>query len=239
MSLGSFVRGGALAAADLEDLAQRVRRLQGRGGAGVAGGAARATRVRVPGRAFGFELAELNGLVWVRQGWVAAGNGRLYAVGEEEWNVVGRLEEMTVWLEMGEAEGRVVATEYDVTTPERSLRRRLGYVRREVGADGEAPVWHAVQVCGGLMVPAAPRRMAGGNTWATPVVQAKGDAGVAWLTAGNLRGVDFEKVPGRWYAGRSVGLPYMVRMGQLMLPPAAGGGQLAQFLDFGAAVNLP
>lgn len=235
MSLPGFTRGEPLTAAALNALGNRVRLLQGQMRKPELGGTERRVRCFVPGRHFAFQLAEMNGLVWVRQGWVDAGNGRLYQVGDAEWNALGPLKAMTVWLEMTEADGRVVVTDYDATTPELNTRRRLGYVRVEDAGDGSGAVYHCVQVAGGLMVPAAPRRMMGGNTWSTPPVPAKGDDGIAWMTAGNLRGVDFEVVPGRYYAGRSVGLAYMNRMGTLQLPLTHGGHRTAMVLSFGGS----
>lgn len=233
MSLPGFTRGEPLRAAALNALGNRVRLLQGQMRKPELGGTERRVRCFVPGRHFAFQLAEMNGLVWFRQGWVDAGNGRLYKVGDAEWNALGPLKAMTVWLNMTRDEGSVEAGDYDDYTPEHNTRRRLGYVRVEDAGDGSGAVYHCVQLTGGLMVPAAPRRMMGGNFWNTPTVLAKGDDGVAWMTAGNLRGEDFEEEPGRYYAGRSVGLAYMNRIETLQLPLTHGGNRTAMVLSFG------
>ena len=159
MSLPEFKQGAPLTADALNVLADRVRAMQGRVPGAAAVSTAWAVGRFIPGRRYGFELAAWNGLVWVRQGWVDAGNGHLYSVGVREWNDLGPLRPMTVWLEMTETEGEVKVTEYDESTAETNLRRRLGYVR-EVPGEGEdaAPVWHCVQLLGGLVAPAAPRR---------------------------------------------------------------------------------
>ena len=80
--------------------------------------------------------------------------------------------------------------------------------------------------------------MMGGNSWNTPTVLAKGDDGVAWMTAGNLRGVGFEEEPGRYYAGRSVGLAYMNRIETQPLPLEHGGPRTMMVLSFGGGDAL-
>lgn len=227
MKLPDFKSGQPLTAEAMNAIGARVRELQVRA-CGEHGARVRRGAFFVPGRQFGFRLGLWNGLVWVRQGWVDAGHGRLYAVGEQEWNALGALRAMTVWLEMTEADGRVMVTEYDEVTPESNLRRRLGYVREEVDGDGGS-VWHAVQLLGGLVTPAAPRRTMGrhGGTGEFR----KGDECWDWVRAGNLRGEGFAQVPGRWYAGRSVGLGYMVDVAPVQLAAEDGGARLMQVMS--------
>lgn len=230
MSLPGFKRGGSLTAEALNRLAARVRELQGK-----APGVAMASRARtvrfVPGRQYGFRLAVWNGLVWVRQGWVDAGNGHLYSVGDQEWNDLGPVRGMTVWLELSETEGRVVVTEYDDSTPETNLRRRLGYVREETPDGEETPTLHCVQLLGGLVVPAAPRRVMGMNNHTEEF--GKGDHCWDWVRAGNLRGVDFEEIPGRYYPGASVSFAYMVDVRGVQLAAKEGGNRLMQTMSLG------
>ena len=226
-TLPNFEQGGQLTAAALNMLANRVRVLQGRQTGAAVAAVDRPGRC-VPGRQFAFRLAEWNGLVWVRQGWVDAGNGRLRCVGEDEWNVVGELESMTVWLEMDSEGGRVVSTKYDDSTPERNLRRRLGYVR-QVAAEGEV-VWRCVQLLGGLVVPCAPRRTMGYNARTDEID--KGELSADWTRAGNLRGSVFEQEEGQYYAGRSVGLGYNTSLLPVQLAAEDGGNRLVQTMSF-------
>lgn len=231
MSLPEFKQGAPLTADALNVLADRVRAMQGRAPGAAAVSTAWAVGRFIPGRRYGFELAAWNGLVWVRQGWVDAGNGHLYSVGVREWNDLGPLRPMTVWLEMTETEGEVKVTEYDENTPETNLRRRLGYVR-EVPGEGEdaAPVWHCVQLLGGLVAPAAPRRTLGYSE--RTAVPEKGDVTWELALAGNLRGVGYKEVPGRYYGGRSVNLRYGTNVHEVWQQAARGGNRLAMTLHF-------
>ena len=191
---GGFKKGEVLTAAALNELAGRVARLQGRL-AGFCGGTRRRA-LRMPARrAAGFELVEEAGVVLVRQGFVDVGNGRLLQVGTEEWNVVGALAPMTIWLEIGRsaADCRVVAGEYDETTPEKNLRRRLGYVR-EVSDGGGL---RCVQVLSGLVTAAAPRRFMGevAGMLDEPGVMVRCDCSDRWFLAGFLAGRFGDTVP--------------------------------------------
>lgn len=227
MSLPGFSKGAPLTADALNVLAARVRDLQQRaagGGVFLRGMAARC----VPGRQFAFRLAVLNGLVWVRRGWVDAGHGRLFAVGEEEWTALGPVKGMTVWLEISEFQGAVVVTDYDEVTPETNLRRRLGYVREVDAADGNGQVLHLVQLLGGLVTPAAPRRAMGMNTMTGEF--SKGDRCWDWVRAGNLRGTDVTVAPGHYAGGRSVGMGYMMDVMATHFPASEGGARLTQVM---------
>lgn len=191
---GDFRKGEVLTAAALNELAARVARLQGRR-AGFCGGTRRRA-LRMPARrAAGFELVEEAGVVLVRQGFVDVGHGRLLQVGDEEWNVVGALEPMTIWLEIGRsaADCRVVAGEYDETTPEKNLRRRLGYVREVADGGG----LRCVQVLSGLVTAAAPRRCMGENAGLTdePGVMVRCDCSDRRFLAGMLVGRFGDVVP--------------------------------------------
>lgn len=227
MSLPEFKQGAPLTADALNMLADRVRGLQSKSPAPALSTRARTVRF-IPGRQFGFRLAVWNGLVWCRQGWIDAGNGRLYSVGAAEWNDLGPLRAMTVWLEMTETKGEIRVTEYDDLTPETNLRRRLGYVREEKPDGEDTPVLHCVQLLGGLITPAAPRRAMGMNTMTDAFT--KGDHCWDWVRAGNLRGVGFEEIPGRYYPGRSVGMGYMTDLATVNMAAKDGGNRLMQTL---------
>lgn len=230
MGLPDFKQGGPLTAADLNVLADRLRQLQARAAVPFALG--RGVRRVQPGRRFGFELATWNGLVFCRQGWVDVGHGQMYAVGEQEWNEVGRLEACTVWLVMAREAGAVEVTAYDESTPETNLRRRLGYVREEVREDGSV-VLHCVQCTGGLICPVAPRRMMGGNEWdaGTPVL-AKSNDSMQMLTAGHIQGQPYTQVPGRWYGGCAFSLKYSPGL-SVQFAATDGGRRFEQVFSFG------
>lgn len=229
MSLPNFKKGQPLTAAGLNMLAERVRGLQRRAPQVAMATTSRTARF-IPGRQFAFRLATWNGLVWCRQGWVDTGNGRMYCVGDKEWTDLGSIRPMTVWLKISETEGELEVTEYDDRTPETNLRRRLGYVREETVPGDEVPVWHCVQLLGGLIAPCAPRRAMGKNNM-TGAFE-KGDRGWDWTRAGNLRGKDFEVAEGRYYAGRSVGMGFMTDIRGVQQDEQHGGNRLMQTLLF-------
>lgn len=232
--LPGFAAGQPLRADALAALAARVRELTARQAAG--GGAATARRRVLPGRRYAFQLAEMNGVIFCRQGWIDAGNGQLVAVGASEWNAVGPVRACTVWLEVltgadGQREGRVVQTELDLTTPETNLRRRLGYVRPEDGT----PMLHCVQVLGGLVTPAAPRRVMGVADTASGPAGAESfkklDAAWYYRHAGGVLGSGYT-VDGEEKARRGVALRFTCEMGALQLPPEDGGNRLALQMSF-------
>lgn len=222
VSLPVFESGQLLTAAALNGLAGRVRALQRRL---LAGGGVVVRRRRVlPGRRFAFQLAELNGGIWFRQGWLDVG-GVLTQVGDEEWNFLGAVRECTVWLLVervdGAVRGSVVLDDgCDLTTPATALRRRLGYVR--LVEDGGGFV--CVQVAGGLFCPAAPRRQQG--------VPADGAAG--WRRADG--GALCEAGVLRDEAGGEVRLNYGCALGGVTLPRADGGPRLGRTMFFDAAL---
>lgn len=223
-SLPSFRSGEPLTAAALNSLTGRVRLLQQRLRAG--GGLVVRRRRVLPGRAFAFQLAELNGGIWVRQGWLDVA-GELVKVGEEEWTLLGAMQECTVWLEVtagaGGVSGAVVLVPgLDWDTPATALRRRLGYVRA-VRHEGDPRGWACVQVAGGLLCPAAPRRQQGrpvdySSEWR------KADVGVSeagWLNNG---------------AGVDAWLNYEVSLGGVVLPREDGGMRTGLTMGFDMAL---
>lgn len=234
-ALPDFVKGQPLRADALGALAARVRELAARmpGGGGV-----HSTRRRVlPGRRYGFQLAELSGVIYCRQGWIDVGNGVLVPVGEQEWNPVGVLRPCTVWLEIstdasGTRTGQVAQTDFDATTPETNLRRRLGYVR----ADAEdEQMLHCVQVLGGLVTPCAPRRTMGVADSASGPQGAASFASLdaAWYYrhAGGVIGGGYT-VDGEAKPRTGVQLRYTCEMGTLQLPPEDGGNRFALQMSF-------
>ena len=161
--LQEFQQGEPLTAAALNALASRIRALQQR--EAQSGQLVYRPRRVLPGRHFAFQLAELNGCIWYRQGWLDVA-GKLVPVGDKEWNLLGGMKPCTVWLnitrgEAGAVSGTVEQGELDLETPETNLRRRLGYVRTEEAQDEYGLIWHAVQVLGGVISPVAPRRQMG------------------------------------------------------------------------------
>ncbi len=166
--LPRFEKGEPLFARDLNAIAARVRELQQR--QQTASMPQNRVRRVVPGRQFAFRLAERAGVIYYHQGWLDIGNGELLPVGEQEWNPVGELRACTIWLEMSHEGGvwaaDVVQGDFDVTSQEMNMRRRIGYVRaerKEIG-DGEAVTeYYCIQVCGGLMSALCPRRVRGWN----------------------------------------------------------------------------
>ena len=230
MELPEFKKGEVLRAEQLQMLANRVRELQRAAGRLGNGGVQVRRRVR-PARRYGFQLAERAGCVLVRVGWVHLGNGVLQRVGDEEWTVLAGLGPMTIWLEIGREGSRVTVGEYDEVTPEGNLRRRLGYVRQDDGG-----VLHMVQLAGGLVHVCAPRRQMGVSEMAAGAEVGKADMAFDWLRAGNVRGKGFAEVPGRHYAGRSVGLAYTVSVMPVTLPTAHGGNRMMQVMSLGAGV---
>ena len=243
-TLPEFRKGEPLTAEVLNALASRIRALQGRGGAGLHLGGRRVRRV-IPGRHFAFQLAELNGCIWFRQGWLDVG-GELVRVGDAEWNVLGAMRPCTVWLNVsrevvesaaeGDGEPQVVVSatvevgELDMETPETNLRRRLGYVRQEEGEDGEGRVWHAVQLLGGVVAPCAPRRQMG--TADAGESFRKSDAGQHWLNAGNVAGSGY-RVGEREVPGRRVGMAFYNQLQEWEFPAAQGGRRLVQVMGLG------
>ena len=247
MMVPEFRKGDVLRAADLNVLADGVRRLAGDGG-DADGGFRQGVRRLWIGRRFGFQLAEVHGVLWFRQGWVDAGNGRFLRVGKREWNVIGKFRAGTIWLELdvdvlraaaeGPADdmevGKVVMGDYDEVTPERSLRRRLGYVRPLEG-DGFA----CVQVLGGLVSPCAPRRMMG-VAWngVEPVAGSWKKCDDAWhfRHAGAVTGTGYTAVvsgvevdvpPAR------VGMCWECAFSEVFFPAVDGGRRFASVMQFG------
>jgi hypothetical protein len=237
-TLPEFKQGEPLTAAALNALASRIRGLQLR--AAQNGQVVQRARGVLPGRHFAFQLAELNGCIWYRQGWLDVA-GELVPVGEKEWNLLGGMKPCTVWLnitrgEDGTATGTVEQGELDLTTPERNMRRRLGYVRKEAAADGAGEVWHAVQVLGGVISPVAPRRQMG-TPAAPPEPEkfGKTDGASYYMHAGCVRGGGYT-VDGVAQTGRRVVLGYSVELHTHELPAEHGGTRLVQSMSF--ATNI-
>lgn len=242
-TLPEFRKGEPLTAEGLNALASRIRALQGRGGAGIQLGGRRVRRV-IPGRHFAFQLAELNGCIWFRQGWLDVG-GELVRVGDAEWNVLGAMGPCTVWLNVsrevvapaaeGDGEPQVVVSatvevgELDIDTPETNLRRRLGYVRQEEGEDGSVGVWHAVQLLGGVVAPCAPRRQMGTANAEEPSRFRKSDAGQHFLHAGDVAGSGY-RVGEREVPGRRVSMAFYNQLEEWEFPAAQGGRRIVQVL---------
>lgn len=238
-ALPEFKQDEPLTAAALNALASRIRGLQRR--AAQSGQLVHRRRRVLPGRHFAFQLAELNGGIWYRQGWLDVA-GELVPVGDKEWNVLGAMKPCTVWLnvtrgEGGTATGTVEQGELDLDTPETNLHRRLGYVRTEEGQDGYGPIWHAVQVLGGVIAPAAPRRQmgTGADIRPTPERFCKNDCAMLYRHAGNLIGSGYsvgeEAHPPSWMQ-----LGYSVDLQTIELPAQHGGNRFTQSMSF--ATNI-
>lgn len=238
-ALPEFKRGAPLTAAALNALASRIRGLQQR--AAQSGQLVHRRRRVLPGRHFAFQLAELNGCIWYRQGWLDVA-GELVPVGDAEWNLLGAMKPCTVWLnitrgEGGTATGTVEQGELDLSTPETNLRRRLGYVRTEEAQDEYGPIWHAVQVLGGVIAPAAPRRQMGTPAASPPTPEkfSKSDGAMYYMHAGSLTGGgysagDEEHPPSRVILG------YSNELQTVELPAQYGGNRFTQSMAF--ATNI-
>ena len=237
--LPEFKQGEPLTAAGLNALASRIRGLQLR--AAQNGQVAQRVRRVIPGRHFAFQLAELNGCIWYRQGWLDVA-GELVPVGDAEWNLLGGMKPCTVWLNiMREGDtvtGTVEQGELDLTTPEKNTRRRLGYVRTEEAPDGYGAIWHAVQVLGGVVSPVAPRRQMGTPAMhPTPTADGfvKSDGAVYYLHAGSLTGSGYS-VGNEEYLPCRVILGFDNELHTVDLPPEHGGTRFVQSLKF--ATNI-
>ena len=226
--LPEFKQGEVLTAEALNALASRIRSLQLR--AAHNGQVMQRVRRVVPGRHFAFQLAELNGCIWYRRGWLDVG-GELVPVGDAEWNLLGGMKPCTVWLNVTrEGDSTVTGTveqgELDLTTPEKNTRRRLGYVRIEEAQDEYGPIWHAVQVLGGIVSPVVPRRQMGTPYAGKPELFKKSDAGWYYMHAGGVMSTVYTPVK----------LGFSVDMGAMELPAEHGGRRLLQSMGF--ATNI-
>ena len=238
-TLPEFREGEPLTAAALNALGSRIRGLQQR--AAYNGEVHQRVRGVIPCRHFAFQLAELNGCIFYRQGWLDVG-GELVRVGDAEWNLLGRMKPCTVWLIVERAGGGVVTGkveqgDLDLDTPEKNTRRRLGYVRTVDAPDGYGQVWHAVQVLGGVISPAAPRRQMGAPAAAPPTAAnyGKTDAAMYYMHAGSEKGSGYG-VGDRWYSPRRIVLGYSVDMGTMELPAEHGGTRFVQSMSFAANI---
>jgi hypothetical protein len=238
-TLPEFKAGEPLTAAALNALASRIRGLQQR--AAQSGQLVHRTRRVLPGRHFAFQLAELNGCIWYRQGWLDVA-GELVPVGDAEWNLLGGMKPCTVWLnitrgEDGTATGTVEQGELDLTTPEKNTRRRLGYVRTEEAQDDFGAIWHAVQVLGGVIAPCAPRRQMGTPAASPPTPEkfGKSDGAMNYMHAGSLTGGGYS-VGGEAHAPRRVILGYSNDLRTMELPALHGGTRFTQIMSF--ATNI-
>lgn len=237
-ALPEFKQGEPLTAAALNALGSRIRSLQLR--AAQNGEVAQRVRRVIPGRHFAFQLAELNGCIWYRQGWLDVA-GELVRVGDAEWNLLGGMKPCTVWLnitrgEDGAATGTVEQGELDLTTPEKNTRRRLGYVRTEDAPDEYGPIWHAVQVLGGVISPVAPRRQMGAPAMPPTADNfGKTDGAMYYQHAGRVIGSGYsvgdEAHPPRW-----VILGFNNELHTMELPPEHGGMRFMQSMSF--ATNI-
>ena len=237
-TLPEFKQGEPLTAAALNALGSRIRSLQLR--AAHNGQVMQRARRVVPGRHFAFQLAELNGCIWYRQGWLDVA-GELVPVGDAEWNLLGGMKPCTVWLnitrgEDGTATGTVEQGELDLTTPEKNTRRRLGYVRTEDAQDEYGAIWHAVQVLGGVVSPVAPRRQMGTPAYLPSADNfSKSDGAIEYQHAGCLTGSGYsvgdEEHPPRW-----VILGYNNKLHTMELPPEHGGTRFVQSMSFGTSI---
>lgn len=151
-----FEKGQELAAVELNALVQRVEALRVRARQRPQHAPMEAA-VEAAGMQYGFELADVGGVLCVRRGWLWDGLGGLVPVGDGEWT---ELEDpggaVDVWLDISWAQDgtmsgsvRVAARDAGVTSGR--VHVRLGY--RETGADGEQ---RTVQVAGGLVNPYQP-----------------------------------------------------------------------------------
>lgn len=233
-TLPEFKPGEQLTAAALNALGSRIRSLQLR--AAHNGQVMQRARRVVPGRHFAFQLAELNGCIWYRQGWLDVA-GELVPVGDAEWNLLGGMKPCTVWLNItrgadGKATGMVEQGELDLSTPETNLRRRLGYVRTEEAQDEYGAIWHAVQVLGGVVSPVAPRRQMGAPAM-PPTAEdfGKSDGADYYQHAGSLTGSGYS-VGGAEHTPRRVILGYSNELHTMELPPEHGGTRFVQSMGF-------
>lgn len=237
-TLPEFKTGEPLTAAALNALGSRIRSLQLR--AAHNGQVMQRARRVVPGRHFAFQLAELNGCIWYRQGWLDVA-GELVPVGDAEWNLLGAMKPCTVWLnitrgEDGTATGTVEQGELDLTTPEKNTRRRLGYVRTEDAQDEYGAIWHAVQVLGGVVSPVAPRRQMGAPAMPPTADNfGKSDGAAYYQHAGSLTGSGYS-VRGEAHTPRRVILGYNNELHTMDLPPEHGGTRFVQSMSF--ATNI-
>lgn len=237
-ALPGFKQGEPLTADAMNALAGRIRSLQQRA-TQIARLAHRSRRV-LPGRHFAFRLAELNGCLFHRQGWLDVA-GVLVPVGDAEWNLLGPMKPCTVWLNVtranGVCSGIVEQGELDLTTPETNLHRRLGYVRTEAAKDGSGLIWHAVQVLGGVIAPAAPRRQMGtpAATPPTPEKFGKSDGAMYYMHAGSLTGSGYA-VGEEAHPGRRVVLGYSNAMQTVEFAAQDGGRRFVQCMGF--ATNI-
>lgn len=197
---------------------------------------------RLPSRHFAFQLAERSGLIWCRRGFLDIA-GELVPVGEKEWNLVGRLEPCTIWLNIdikddGQFEGKVEAGELELESGESNLHRRLGYVRAEEAQDADGDTYtryHTVQVLGGLIAPCAPRRQMG-IVWPDDPVFAASDSGVNFMHAGAFRG-DGHSVDGKSYLGTRIAFGFNNCIRPLMARPQDGGNRLGQEMAFSCHID--
>ncbi len=237
-TLPEFKPGEPLTAAALNALGSRIRSLQLR--AAHNGQVMQRVRRVVHGRHFAFQLAELNGCIWYRQGWLDVA-GELVPVGDAEWNLLGGMKPCTVWLnitrgEDGTATGTVEQGDLDLTTPEKNTRRRLGYVRTEDAQGEYGPIWHAVQVLGGVVSPVAPRRQMGPPAWKPTADNfGKCDGAIEYRHAGSLTGSGYS-VGDKEYPPSWVILGYNNDLHTMELPPEHGGTRFVQSMGF--ATNI-
>ena len=233
-ALPEFKQGEPLTAAALNALGSRIRSLQLR--AAHNGEVMQRARRVIPGRHFAFQLAELNGCIWYRQGWLDVG-GELVPVGDAEWNLLGGMKPCTVWLnitrgEDGTATGTVEQGELDLTTPEKNTRRRLGYVRTEEEPDEYGYIWHAVQVLGGVISPVAPRRQMGAPSMTSMADNfGKSDGSMYYIHAGNETGSGYS-VGNEVHPPRRVVLAYSIGMTTVEFPAEHGGTRFVQSMSF-------
>lgn len=236
--LPHFEPGEVLTAAKLNVLIARTRALQAR--QAPSGTFIHRTRRIIPHRHYAFELAELSGVLYYRQGWIDPGTGEPALVGDREWNPLGKLEPCTVWLEFSgsspsDCTAEVRKGEYDDSTPETNFRRRLGYVREQEGEEGGSRLLFCVQVAGGLMTPCAPRRVMGCPSLVEPSKFCKCDKTGTWglRCAGALYGQGFTVpgVEGEYRAQVSFGYTCDVSMDDFTLE--RGGYRMTQGISFG------
>lgn len=160
-----FKKGDVLAAADLQALVARLRRLE-RQARHAQLGPRRSHFARL--RAFipAWQLAVVRGVLCHAQGFVEAAPGRLLAVGERGWNSLGACADgaWDVWLDL-EAGGGEVGSARAYAAPRQPedagslLHVRLGYFEA-LGRDEAV----AVQLAAGLVSPFVPV-MARGSCW--------------------------------------------------------------------------
>lgn len=227
-ALPRFRKGDTITAEQMRALAGRIRVLMQRQTDGCIT-ATQGMRRIIPGRAFAFQLGEMNGVLWYRCGWLELA-GQLTRVGDAEWNPLCGIHPCTVWLEMPLSDGggfdepRVVFTDLDMETPETATRRRLGYVRTEDDGNG-GTLWHLIQVCGGMMSPTAPRRQMGTAYPEDPSRFRKSDTGWMYLHAGHE-----PQTNGRVTFG------YACQLGEVPMPTERGGRRFAQVMAFNTSI---